>query len=146
MAEDFENSKQSIKLAQKRIKDRNLRLKPGTYSSYIIYCDSKSKQDEFQKQIKEGKKNQGFLEKHHIVPRYNGGSNDQSNLILLPPRTHILGHLLLYLEFGRKEDLTAYIFRKSTQHVNLKSHGKKMAYLNKNLGNGIWNIDVQSIL
>lgn len=34
-------------------------------------------------------------EKHHILPRSMGGSNDRENLVLLTPREHFICHLLL---------------------------------------------------
>lgn len=54
-----------------------------------------------------------YTEKHHIVPRYAGGTNDISNLIVLTYRQHILAHLLLYRKYKNIEDLTAYKLMKS---------------------------------
>lgn len=34
-------------------------------------------------------------ERHHILPKSMGGTNDQSNLVLLTPREHFICHLLL---------------------------------------------------
>lgn len=48
--------------------------------------------------IIENAKNQireGYLEKHHIVPKSVGGSDDKSNLVLLTAREHYLCHWLL---------------------------------------------------
>lgn len=36
-----------------------------------------------------------FFEKHHIIPRSLGGSNDTNNIIALTPREHFICHLLL---------------------------------------------------
>lgn len=36
-----------------------------------------------------------FCEKHHIIPRENGGSEAKWNKVWLTPREHILAHLLL---------------------------------------------------
>jgi hypothetical protein len=36
-----------------------------------------------------------YYEKHHIIPKCLGGSNDKTNLILLTYREHYLAHLLL---------------------------------------------------
>lgn len=36
-----------------------------------------------------------YLEKHHIMPTAMGGSDDESNLVLLTAREHFLCHLLL---------------------------------------------------
>ena len=37
----------------------------------------------------------GYVEKHHIVPKSLGGSNDASNLVKLTAREHFIAHLLL---------------------------------------------------
>lgn len=36
-----------------------------------------------------------YYEKHHIIPKCLGGSNDENNLVLLTYREHFLAHLLL---------------------------------------------------
>lgn len=37
----------------------------------------------------------GYSEKHHIIPKCLGGSNDKSNLVRLTPEEHYIAHLLL---------------------------------------------------
>lgn len=37
----------------------------------------------------------GYVEKHHIIPRSLGGTNNQSNLVKLTAREHFICHLLL---------------------------------------------------
>lgn len=37
----------------------------------------------------------GYTEKHHIIPRSLGGTNDQSNLVRLTAKEHFVCHLLL---------------------------------------------------
>jgi len=39
---------------------------------------------------------EGYVEKHHIMPKCLGGSNDISNLVALPPRAHYIAHYLLW--------------------------------------------------
>jgi len=39
-------------------------------------------------------KNDGMLERHHILPKSLGGTNDKSNLVYLIPREHFIAHLL----------------------------------------------------
>lgn len=39
-----------------------------------------------------------YVEKHHIIPRSEGGSNESSNLVELYPREHFIAHWLLYRE------------------------------------------------
>lgn len=38
---------------------------------------------------------EGYSEKHHIIPKSLGGSNDKSNLVRLTGREHFICHLLL---------------------------------------------------
>lgn len=44
----------------------------------------------------------GYFEKHHIVPRSLGGSDDPSNIINLIPEDHFFSHLLLAKIHGGK--------------------------------------------
>lgn len=37
----------------------------------------------------------GYVERHHIIPRCMGGSNDRDNLVALTAREHFLAHMLL---------------------------------------------------
>lgn len=45
---------------------------------------------------------------------------------MLDVRQHIIVHLLRYLELGQKEDFFAYVLRKASKDVDLRSHGKRM--------------------
>lgn len=38
---------------------------------------------------------EGYTEKHHIVPRSMGGTDDKENLVILTAREHYIAHLLL---------------------------------------------------
>jgi hypothetical protein len=44
---------------------------------------------------KQAKKELGYVEKHHIVPKCIGGSDDSSNLIFLTAKEHFVCHHLL---------------------------------------------------
>lgn len=37
----------------------------------------------------------GYNEKHHIIPKCLGGSNDKENLVVMPVRYHMMAHMLL---------------------------------------------------
>lgn len=39
---------------------------------------------------------EGYGEKHHVIPRSQGGGNEATNLVLLTAREHFLAHWLLY--------------------------------------------------
>lgn len=43
----------------------------------------------------------GYFEKHHIIPRCMGGSNDKSNLVLLTGREHFMAHMLLWKAYPK---------------------------------------------
>ncbi len=50
-----------------------------------------------------------YIEKHHIVPRSFGGSDDPSNLVALTARAHFICHLLLVkMHTGEKRQKMAY--------------------------------------
>ena len=49
-----------------------------------------------------------YYEKHHIIPRYLGGGNENLNLIHLTFGEHILAHYILYRWKGNLEDKIAY--------------------------------------
>lgn len=42
----------------------------------------------------------GYCEKHHILPRSLGGSDEASNLVLLTPRQHYIAHWMLWKIYG----------------------------------------------
>ncbi|MFZ4600029.1 MAG: HNH endonuclease [Terrimicrobiaceae bacterium] len=42
----------------------------------------------------------GYVERHHILPRCLGGSDDSSNLVALTAREHFVAHLLLAKMYG----------------------------------------------
>lgn len=58
----------------------------------------------------------GQIEKHHIIPRSEGGSNKKDNKIELSPKEHHLCHLLL-IRMGK---CLKYCYR----HVNIREYIK----------------------
>lgn len=38
---------------------------------------------------------EGYIERHHIIPRCFGGTDDTTNIVALTPEEHYLAHLLL---------------------------------------------------
>lgn len=42
----------------------------------------------------------GYVERHHILPRSLGGSDDSSNLVALTAREHFVAHMLLAKMYG----------------------------------------------
>ena len=45
------------------------------------------------------------MHKQHIIPRYLGGNDDPSNLVLLDPIDHAIWHLVRYKMYGNIVDL-----------------------------------------
>lgn len=70
-----------------------------------------------------------YYEKHHIIPRSEGGSNKKENLVDLPIRHHHLAHLCLiklgyclkycYYNFTIKEYYEAKMLEKKKKHLLL---------------------------
>lgn len=54
-------------------------------------------------------KPEGYTEKHHIVPRSLGGSDDSTNLVVLTAREHCVAHLLLAKIHGGSMWQAAYM-------------------------------------
>jgi len=46
--------------------------------------------------------------KHHIIPRYLGGTDDPSNLIELTIEEHANAHRILYEQYGNWQDFAAW--------------------------------------
>lgn len=56
-------------------------------------------------------KSNGFYEWHHIQPKCIGGTDEDSNLVLLTPKEHYIAHLLLIpLYDGREKAKLTYAF------------------------------------
>ena len=73
--------------------------------------------------------NERYFEKHHIIPRSEGGSNKKTNKVLLPVKAHHLCHLLLirmgrclkycYYNFTIKDYVEAKMTEKKKKHLLL---------------------------
>lgn len=49
------------------------------------------------------------MHNHHIIPKHMGGSDEESNLILLSVEDHAEAHRLLYEKYGKHEDKVAWL-------------------------------------
>jgi hypothetical protein len=58
---------------------------------------------------KEAKEVMGYVERHHIIPRSIGGSDNKSNLVFLTAREHFICHLLL-IKMVQEINLPSMIF------------------------------------
>jgi hypothetical protein len=62
----------------------------------------------------------GYFERHHVVPKSMGGSDDKSNLTCLTAREHFIAHYLLARIYGGAQ-WGAIILMKSSKHRYLNS-------------------------
>jgi hypothetical protein len=68
---------------------------------------------------------EGYVERHHIIPRCLGGSNDVSNLVQLTPEEHYVAHQLLHKMHPNVVGL-AYamaMFQANNHHLSNKIYG-----------------------
>ena len=85
-----------------------------------------------------------YLEKHHIVPKCVGGTNDESNLVLLTAKEHYICHLLLTkmyptskglwvamdrLMHGNKKFISElHVSAKTTEYYKMKANEERSYY------------------
>jgi hypothetical protein len=54
-----------------------------------------------------------YLERHHIIPKHAGGTNQPENLIDLSFLDHTLAHYYRFLPFGALGDKLAFLMRQN---------------------------------
>jgi hypothetical protein len=81
---------------------------------------------------------QGYTEKHHIIPKSLGGSNDPSNLVRLTARQHYVCHLLLTKMLPESQNqkkllhaFSAFLMRASPTNKREKITSKQYEMLRK---------------
>ena len=50
----------------------------------------------------------GRVERHHVIPKSMGGSNDPDNIVALPVRAHFLAHWMLWKMYGNGKMALAF--------------------------------------
>lgn len=70
---------------------------------------------------------EGYVEKHHIIPKCIGGNNDKNNLILLTAREHFLCHQLLCEIYPSENKLKHALFLMSTGKQKKKNKHYKIS-------------------
>ena len=63
----------------------------------------------------------GYVEKHHILPKCLGGTDDVNNLVILTPEEHYLAHLLLVKIYPNNSSL---IYAARMMCVGSKNHSR----------------------
>lgn len=81
----------------------------------------------------------GYTEKHHIIPKSLGGSNEENNLVNLTAKEHYICHLLLIkMTEGKartKMRYASYMFSRNPNNNNnrIKITGRRYQYLREQL-------------
>jgi len=76
---------------------------------------------------------EGYSEKHHIVPRCMGGSDDVTNLVSLTPEEHYLCHLLLVKIYPNNMRIIRAAMFMTSSNNNVKRNNKAYGWLRRQL-------------
>jgi hypothetical protein len=94
---------------------------------------------------------EGYSEKHHIVPRCIGGTDEITNLVSLTPEEHYLCHLLLVKIHPNNIRLVRAAMFMTSSNTNLQRNNKVYGWLKREMSvymqgpnnpstlNGTWN-------
>lgn len=63
-------------------------------------------------------KNDCYVEKHHIIPKAEGGDDDPQNLVNLTAREHYIAHLLLAKIYKDSKMFAAVVFMRTKSRTN----------------------------
>jgi len=73
----------------------------------------------------------GYTEKHHIIPRCLGGTNDLSNIALLTPEEHFLAHQLLVKMYPTSPPLANAVAIMTTHNSLNRVNNKLFGWLRR---------------
>ena len=88
------------------------------YEQFIEYCRS-VEEEEIQSGI--------YMERHHVVPKHCGGSDEDSNIIRVSRKNHILAHFYRWIAYDSKPDRVAYYFMVGDPTGEAKREAARMA-------------------
>jgi hypothetical protein len=71
----------------------------------------------------------GYTERHHIVPKWSGGTDDPDNIIRLTPEDHYFAHLLLAYSQGGKNWNALHAMVALTNEYNIQKRVRLRARL-----------------
>lgn len=75
----------------------------------------------------------GYVEKHHIIPKCLGGGDDKSNIVVLTPEEHFLAHQLLIKMYPGNRDLIYATQLMTTHHTDARVNNKLFGWLRKQM-------------
>lgn len=73
----------------------------------------------------------GYVEKHHIIPRCMGGTDDFSNIAILTPEEHFLAHQLLVRMYPNSYPLIKAAVIMTTHHTQQRANNKLFGWLRR---------------
>lgn len=73
----------------------------------------------------------GYTEKHHIVPKCLGGTDDKTNIVSLTPEEHYLAHLLLVKMYPKCSPLVNAAVIMTTHHTSYRVNNKLYGWLRR---------------
>jgi hypothetical protein len=80
---------------------------------------------------------EGYKEKHHIVPRCLGGTDDEINLVSLTPEEHYLCHLLLIKIHPKNSRLIRAAMFMTSSNTSLQRNNKAYGWLKRQYSDSI---------
>lgn len=76
---------------------------------------------------------EGYGEKHHIIPRCMGGSNEAENLVRLTAREHFIAHILLVKIYPKNKKLNYAVWRLLNDKRGRKVTSRQYEIARKNI-------------
>ena len=73
----------------------------------------------------------GYYEKHHIIPKCLGGSDDKNNIAILTPEEHFLAHQLLVKIYPNSPPLINAAIIMTTHHTSTRTNNKLFGWLRR---------------
>lgn len=82
------------------------------YYDFCHYCQTVPVKDRLSKRNKNDfrlslNEDAIYMEKHHIIPRHAGGTDDDTNLVKLTPEEHYFAHLVRWKAYNSRNDFLA---------------------------------------
>ena len=93
---------------------------------YNDLCFSRQKLRGSSKRLRKNEGDFTYYERHHIIPRSMGGSNEPENMVLLTHREHIIAHRLLHVIYPEDSGMALALTLMLQLSVAQDEHGKRV--------------------
>jgi len=74
---------------------------------------------------------EGYVEKHHIIPRCLGGTDNITNIAILTPEEHFLAHQILVKMYPKSTPLIKAAVIMTTHHTQQRANNKLFGWLRR---------------